>query len=248
VRNAFVNLGACDTLLPIERELQHHPGSPFALLARFEERMSRPGTPTEAARAEFLEMLKTADSQGLELLAITADAMMLARDVQAVTQVLDTLVLLDRDAFLTRRALSRLLTQPDGELPRQWPAGLLSQAWKVLAERDDIWSRHAAARSTAAVVEAASAEKICASWREAEPDNPFAHDCLARILEQQGRYPEALGASRAALEAVTTGRLPLYRPGGWTLAAREEEELWAHHAALSIAARSQPELAGPLEP
>jgi peroxiredoxin len=248
VRNAFVHVGACDTPLPLEQELERYPGSPFALLERLEERMSRPGTPPEAARAELLGLLKTADGKGLELLAVTADALLLAGELKAVNQVLDTMVALDRDAFLTRRTLSRLVTQPYGDLSRQWPAGLLPWAWKVLAERDDVWSRRAASQSTARLMDTASAEKICATWRTTEPDNAFAHDCLARVLERQGRLQEALGARRTAIEAVSTGTLPLYYRGSWSRMAREEEELWARHAELSLVARSQPEFAGPLEP
>jgi hypothetical protein len=240
VRNAFINMGACDTSLPVEREFEHYPDNPFALLAQLEERLGQPGLSAESARGELLELLKTADGKGLELLAVTADALLLARDFKAVNQVLDTMVLLDRDAFLTRRALSRLLTQPYGDVWRQWPAGLLPWAWKVLAERDDIWSRRAARRSTAGMMDTASAEKICAIWRGAEPDNPLAHDCLARILETQGRLKEALSARRATLEAVSTGKLLLYHSGGWHLATRDEEELWARHAELSLATRSEP--------
>jgi hypothetical protein len=154
----------------------------------------------------------------------------------------------NRGALLTRRALSRLLTQPSGEPWRQWPAGFLSWAWKVLAEQDDVWGRHAASRAVAEVLDTPAAESICAAWCAAEPDNPFAHDCLARILEKQGRLQEALDASRAALEAVSGGKLPLYLSGGWDVAAKAEEELWARHAALSLAARSQTELTGPMEP
>jgi peroxiredoxin len=240
VRNAFINMGACDTPLPVERELEHYPDNPFALLARLEERLRRPGPSAEPARGEIVELLKTADGKGLELLAVTADALLLARDFKAANQVIDTMVLLDRDAFLTRRALSRLLTQPYGDVWQQWPAGLLPLAWAVLAERDDIWSRRAASRNTSAVMDTMSAEKICATWRDAEPDNPLAHDCLARILEKQGRLQEALSARRATLEAVSTGKLLLYHSGGWHLAARDEAEFWARHAELSLAARSEP--------
>lgn len=248
VRNAFINVGACDTPLPVERELEHYPDNPFVLLARLEKRMRQPGTRAEDARGELLELLKTAEGKGLELLAVTADALVLARDFKAVPQVLDTMALLDRDAFLTRRALSRLLTQPYGELDQQWPAGLLPWAWTVLAEQDDVWSRRAASQSPTGVLDTVSAEKICTAWQTAEPDNPFAHDCRARVLEKQGRLQEALVARRAAIEAVSTGKLLLYRPGGWSLAARDEEELWARHAELSLSARNQSELAGPLEP
>jgi peroxiredoxin len=240
VRNAFINVGACDTPLPVERELEHHPDSPFALLARLEERLGQPGPAAESARGEILELLKATDGKSLEVLAVTADALLLAREFKAVSQVLDTLMLLDRDAFLTRRALSRLLTQPYGDVSRQWSAGLLSSAWKVLSERDDIWSRLAASRNTAGVVDTASAEKICTTWRDAEPNNPLAHDCLARVLEKQGRLQEALSARRATLEATSTGNLLLYHSGGWHLAARDEAELWARHAELSLAARSEP--------
>jgi peroxiredoxin len=240
VRNAFINLGACDTPLNIARELEHYPHNPFALLARLENWQDPPGPSTESARAELLELLRTADGKGLELLAATADALLLARDFKAVNQVLDTMVLLDRDAFLTRRALSRLLTQPYGDVWQQWPAGLLPQAWKMLAERDDIWSRHAASRNTAGLMDTSAAEQICTTWRDAEPDNPLAHDCLARVLEKQGRFQEALSASRATLEAVSTGKLPLYHSGGSRHAAREEAELWARHAELSLAVRSEP--------
>ncbi len=229
VRNAFINVGACDTPLPVEREREHHPDSPFALLARLEERLD-----------QNLELPKAADGKSLEVLAVTADALLLARDFKAVSQVLDTMMLLDRDAFLTRRALSRLLTQPYSDVWRQWPAGLLSSAWKVLSERDDIWSRLAASRNTAGEMDTASAEKICATWRDAEPGNPLAHDCLARVLEKQGRLHEALSARRATLEAMSTGNLLLYHSGGWHLAARDEAELWARHAELSLAARSEP--------
>ncbi len=248
VRNAFITVGACDSPSSVERELQHHSDTPFALLARLEERMGPPGIPAEAARGQLFEVLKTAHGTGLELLAVTADALLLARDFKAAAQVLDTMVTIDRDAFLTRRALSRLLTQPYGDVWRQWPAELLPWAWKVLAEQDDVWSRRAASRSTAGVLDTEAAERICATWRSAEPDNPFAHDCLARILEKQGRIQEALEASRAALEAVSAGKLLLYRSGGWSLAARDEEELWARHAELSLEARNPPELAGSLEP
>jgi peroxiredoxin len=240
VRNAFVNLGACDSPLNIARELEHYPNNPFALLSRIENRLGQPGPSAESARGELLELLKTADGKGLELLAVTADALLLARDFKAVNQVLDTMVLLDRDAFLTRRALSRLLTQPYGDVWQQWPAGLLPQAWKVLAERDDIWSRHAASRNTAGLMDTLAAEKICTTWRDTEPDNPLAHDCLARVLEKQGRLQEALSASRATLEAVSTGKLLLYHSGGSRLAARDEAELWARHAELSLAVRSEP--------
>ncbi|MFL5346012.1 MAG: redoxin domain-containing protein [Hyalangium sp.] len=247
LRNAFIHVGACDSPGSFERELLYHPDNPFALLERLEERMGQPGAPPEAARSQLLEVLKTAHGTGLELLAVTADALLLARDFKAVAQVLDTMVAIDREAFLTRRALSRLLTQPYGEVSRQWPAELLPRAWKVLAERDDVWSRRAASRSTAGVLDTEAAEKMCATWRSAEPDNPFAQDCLARILEKQGRFQEALEASRAALEAATAGKLFLYRSGGGSLAARDEEELWARHAELSLQARNPPELAGTLE-
>jgi peroxiredoxin len=240
VRNAFINLGACDTPLPTARELEHYPNNPFVLLARLENGLGPPGPSTESARREVLERLKTADGKGLELLAATADALLLARDFKAVNQVLDTMVLLDRDAFLTRRALSRLLTQPYGDVWQQWPAGLIPQAWKVLAERDDIWSRHAASRNTSGLMDTAAAEKICTTWRDTEPGNPLAHDCLARVLEKQGRLQEALSASRATLEAVSAGKLPLYHSGDSRLAARDEAELWARHAELSLAVRSEP--------
>jgi len=248
VRNAFINLGACDMPLPVEYELARYPGNPFALLARFEERLRQPGTTAETARAELRSLLRTAEARTLELLAVTADALLLTGDLQAVPQVLDTMELLDRDAFLTRRTLFRLVTQPSGERWRQWPAGLLSSAWKRLAERDDVWSRRAASQLTAPGMDTDSAEKICATWQAAEPDNPFAHDCLARLLERQGRLQEALGARRSAIEAVSAGKLPLYLAGGWSQLARAEEELWARHAELSLAARSQPELAGPIDP
>jgi hypothetical protein len=248
VRNAFANVGACDTALPAGRELEHHPGSPFALLARLEQRMAQPGAAGEAARGELHELLKTADGKGLELLAVTADALLRARDVKAVNQVLGIMVLIDRDAFFTRRALSRLLTQPYGDLSRQWPAGLLPWAWKVLAGRDDVWSRRAASRSTAEGMDTESAEKICATWQAVEPGNPLAHDCLARILAKQGRLQEALSASRAAIEAASAGRLILYHSGGWNLAVRDEEELWAHHAGLSLETRDLSELAGAVAP
>jgi hypothetical protein len=89
-------------------------------------------------------------------------------------------------------------------------------------------------------MDTAAAEKICTTWRDAEPDNPLAHDCLARVLEKQGRLQEALSASRATLEAVSSGKLPLYHSGGSRLAARDEAELWARHAELSLAVRSEP--------
>jgi hypothetical protein len=240
VRNAFINLGACDTPLPVERELEHYPDNPFALLTRIDDQPGQPSPSTAFARGELLWLLRTADGKGLELLAVTADALLRAHDFKAMNQVLDTLMLLDRDAFLTRRALSRLLTQPYGDVWRQWPAGLLPQAWKVLAERDDIWSRHAASRNTAGLMDTAAAEKICTTWRDAEPDNPLAHDCLARVLEKQGRLQEALSASRATLDAMSTGKLLLYHSGGPRLAARDEAELWARHAELSLAVRSEP--------
>lgn len=209
VRDAFLNLGACDVPHPAGHEL---------------------------------EPLKTRDGNELERLAATTDALLRTGDFKAVPPVLYAMMAVDRRAFLTRRALSRLLTQPPGEAWRQWPPGLLPWAWGVLAERDDVWSRQAAARSPAAAMDARAAERICAAWRTAEPDNPFAHDCLARILEREGRLQEALGASRAALDAVSRGTLPLYRTGGWDLVAREEERLWAHHAELSLAARDAQEL------
>ena len=239
VRNAFVNLGACDIPLPLERELARYPGSPFALLARLEEQLGPHGTSPEAAREEILGLLKHADGKALELLAVTADVLLRARDFQAFTQVLDTMEALEPGAFLTRRALSRLLTQPSAQAWRQWPAGLLPRAWKVLAARDDVWSRHAASQSTASVLDMEAAERICATWRVAESDNPLAHDCLARLLEKQGRLEEALAERRAAIEAVSTGNLLLYRPGGWKPAARDEEELWARHAELSLTVRAQ---------
>lgn len=245
VRNAFINMGACDIPLPVERELQRYPDNPFGLLARIEERMGQPGASAEAARGQLLELLKTAQGTGLELLAVTVDALLLARDFKAVPQVIDTLMALDRDAFLTRRALSRLVTQPGSDLWRQWPAELLSRAWKVLAERDDVWSRRAARQSTAGVMDTASAERICTTWRDTEPDNPLAHDCLARVLEKQGLLQEALSESRAAIESLSAGKLFLYHPGDWNQAAREEEELWARHARLSLEARNPLELAAP---
>ncbi|WP_224249944.1 TlpA disulfide reductase family protein [Hyalangium gracile] len=245
VRNAFVDVGACGIPLPIERELEHHPHSPFALLARLEERLGPPAHASELAPGELRELLKTAEGTALELLAITVDALLLARDFKNVTQVLDHMVRLEPGAFLTRRALSRLLTQPYGDVSRQWPPTLLPWAWQVLAERDDVWSRLAASQSSASVTDTLIAERICSTWRAAEPDNPLAHDCLARVLEQQGRLPEALAASRASLEAASTGKLPLYHPGGWSQAARAQEELWARHAELSLESR---ELAGAPEP
>ena len=248
MRNAFLNVGACDTPLPVERELEHHPDNPFALLARLEALMGEPGTAAEAARGQLLARLETGGGEELEQLAVTADTLLLAGELKGVTQVLYRMVARDRGAFLTRRALSRLLTQPYGDVWRQWPAGLLPWAWGVLAERDDVWSRRAASQSTAGVTDTGAVERICATWRAAEPGNPFAHDCLARILEREGRLQEALGASRAAIEAVSEGGLLLYRPGGWGLAARDEEALWARHAELSLAARDEPALAGLLEP
>ena len=204
VRNAFVNLGACDVPLPVEHTL---------------------------------EQLTTREGKELEQLAATADALLRAGDFKAVPRVLYGMMAVDRRAFLTRRALSRLLTQSSGEAWRQWPPGLLPWAWGVLAERDDVWSRQAAARSPAAAMDTRTAERICAAWRATEPDNPLAHDCLARILEREGRLQEALNASRAAIDAVSRGTLPLYRPGGWDLVSRDEERLWAHHAELSLAVR-----------
>ena len=248
VRNAFVNLGACDTLLPIEYELARYPSNPFGLLARFEERLRQPGTPAETAQAELRSLLKVSDARTLELLAVTADALLLSGDFQDVPQVLETMMLLDRDAFLTRRTLFRLVTQPSGEHGPRWPAGFVSSAWKLLAERDDVWGRRAASQLTSPGMDTDSAEKICATWQAAEPENPFAHDCLARILERQGRLQEALAARRSALEAVSAGKLPLYRAGSWSQLAHEEEELWARHAELSLVARSQTELAGPIDP
>ena len=244
--NAFINVGACDIPGSVERELQHHPDNPFVLLARLEERMGPPGTSPEAARRELLEVLKTAHGTGLELLAVTMDALLLARDFKTAAQVLDTMMTLDRDGFLTRRQLSRLLTQPYGDVARQWPAELLPRAWKVLAERDDVWSRRAATRSTAGVLDTEAAEKMCTAWRNAEPGNPFAQDCLARILEKQGRFQEALDASRAALEAATAGKLFLYSGNG-SLASRKRRAVGAPRRA-SLQVRNPPELAGALEP
>ncbi|WP_224370600.1 TlpA family protein disulfide reductase [Hyalangium versicolor] len=248
VRNAFIQLGACDIPLSDERELEHHPDNPFALLAWQEAQAELPGTSPEVAREQILELLKTARGNGLELLAVTVDALLLARDFKTVPQVLDTLVLIDRDAFLTRRTLSRLLTQAPNEGWRQWSPTLLPWAWKVLAERDDIWSRLAASRSTDGRMDAVAAERICTSWRNAEPDNPFAHDCLARVLEKQGLSREALAESRAAIDAASDGKLLLYRPGGWSHAARDEEELWARHARLSLEVRDTAEVAGAAQP
>jgi hypothetical protein len=248
VRNAFIPLGACDTPLPVERELERSPDTPFALVARLEALRGDTSSAAQAARGGLLGKLKTPGDSELERLAATVDALLLTGNLTAVPQVLYRMMGLDRGAFLTRRALSRLLTQPYGDVWQRWPPGLLSWAWGVLAEQDDVWSRQAAARSPAGARDTQAAERICAHWRSAQPDNPFAHDCLARILASQGRLQEALGASRAALEAASEGTLPLYRGGGWDLVARDEEWLWAHHAELSLTARNAAELAEAPEP
>jgi peroxiredoxin len=242
VHNAFLNLGACDAPLPVERELEHFPDTPFALVTRLEALRGDSGSAAESARGQLLERLKTSSGKELERLAATVDALLLTGDLKTVPQVLYKMMEIDRGAFLTRRALSRLLTQPYGDVWRQWPPGLLPWAWGVLAERDDVWGRQAATRSPAGAMDTRAAETICANWRATEPDNPFAHHCLARILQSQGRLQEALGASRAAIEAASEGKLRLYRSGSWDLVAKDEQRLWAHHAELSLAARNAPEL------
>jgi peroxiredoxin len=248
VRNAFINLGACDTPLPAEREFERYPDTPFALLARLEALRGDTRSAAESARGQLLGQLKTVGGKELERLAATVDALLLTGNLEAVPPVLYKMMALDRGAFLTRRALSRLLTQPYGDVWRQWPPGLLPWAWGVLAEHDDVWSRQAAARGPAEAIDTRAAEKICGSWRAAEPGNPFAHDCLARLFASQDRLQEALGASRAAIEAASEGRLLLYQTGGWNRVLRDEERLWAHHAELSLAARDAPELAEAPEP
>ena len=245
LRNAFSGPTVCNAYLPFERELENYPDNPFALAQQAEARADEAESYEEGVRRELPAFERAARGTVLERSAAKAELLFEASDFDGALKLVRELMAREPHAFLTRQTLASMLM--DDQAPKKLPARLGLSAWKTLAAKDDVWSRQAAIVADPAVLDTRSAEKICATWLAAEPDNPEAHFCKARVRERQGRMEEALRASRNALDWMSAGRLRLYRPGSLRGVVDDEVALWEHQAELALRMKRYPEALAAIE-